>query len=377
MTPTLQLLGATRLTKIMRTLVDVRERAQNLLFLRRTPVVSAEDSEIMAKFTGYVTIADMIADDQRAVTYQNAKLSFESTNIPNLKHGSAMTQAMLNQLQALRAGGVADMGLFSSYENRVIDDLRLGVEHRIEALLVAMAVDSLTYDRFGIKMTNVSFGMPSDLKVTPSTGWDTAGSATPVADIQALELIASVRYGQVYNRLTMSTQAFRYMVATTEFQNKAKVFLQSGITFTNLSVDDLATMRGLAERTLGKQIELYDARYWTQGSNGALTSAPFLPITKVVLSNSNDDNNPQVRDFANGVVTESIVAGLVDSSVVGQFSGPMRGPVSYATAPGDLNPPQITYWGVARGFPRKHVRTETAVLTVGAFSDAISTAAPL
>jgi hypothetical protein len=36
----------------------------------------------------------------------------------------------------------------------------------------------------------------------------------------------------------------------------------------------------------------------------------------------------------------------------------------------------LTYWGVARGFPRKKRLSATAVLTVGAFSDPISLGPP-
>jgi len=372
-----QLLEALRLTRMMQSLQDVRLLPADLKFLARTPIVPAEDSEIMARFTGYVTIADLIADDQQAVVYVTDKVTFESTAIPNIKHGKPLTQAMINQLSAINAGMVADMGLFSDYRNRMLDSCLLGVRQRMEALLVAMAIDALTYDRLGIKISSASWGMPSDLKVTPSTPWDTAGSATPVDDIWGVRLIARTRYGQDYNRATMSTQAFRYMIATTEFQNKAKVFFPSGITFTNLSTSDLASMTNLAQNVLGMQIELYDSRYWSQGADGALTSTPYLPIVKVVLSNSGDDNDPTAFDFANGVTTESQVSSFAPSSAIGDLGGPTRGPIAYATlANVNLNPPQVQMWGVARGFPRKFRLQSTAVLTVGSFSDTIDPTAP-
>jgi hypothetical protein len=372
-----QLLQAARLTAIIQSLQDVRQLPQDLRFLGRTAIVPAADSEIMARFTGFVTIADLIADDQQAVTYQNTKLSYETTNIPNIKHGTALSQAMLNQLQSLMENGQPrDMGLFSDYENRTIDGLLLGVRYRMEALLVAMAIDALSYDRLGIKITGATWGMPADLKVTPSVTWDTAATATPVNDVFAVDRTARVRYGQVFNRMTMSTQAFMYMIATTEFQNKARLYLAPNVSFVNLSTADLTAMVNLAQNVLGKQIELYDARYWTQNPDGTLGSAPFLPIAKVVLSNSGDDNDPTAMDFANAITTESIVSGLAPSEMVGGIGGPTRGPISYATVPSDLNPPQITYWAVARGFPRKHRLQSTAVLTVGTFADTIAVGPP-
>jgi len=371
-----QLLQATRVNTIMQALQDVRQLPADLKFLGRTAIVPAVDSEIMARFTGFVTIADLVADDQQAVTYQNSKLSYETTNIPNIKHGAAITQAMLNQLQSIMAGNTQDMGLFSDYENRTIDGLLLGVRQRMEALLVAMAIDGLSYNRLGIIMTNVTWGMPADLKVTPATPWSTAGSATPVADLWAVRLTAQTRYGQTFDRATMSTAAFQYMIATTEFQNKARMYLAPNVSFTNLNASDLTSMRALAQNVLGMEIEIYDSRYWYQNPDGTLTSAPYLPIVKVVLSNSADDNKPGVLDFANGVTTESIISGLAETQMVGGVGGPMRGPIAYATANPTLNPPNITYWGVARGFPRKHVLQSQAVLTVGSFSDTIAVGPP-
>lgn len=373
-----QLLQAARLTRIIQSLQDVRQLPQQLKFLNRTPIVPAADAEIMARFTGFVTIADLIADDQRAVTYQNSKLSYETVNIPNIKHGAPLTQAMLNQLQSLMAGGATpnDMGLFSNYENRTIDGLLTGVRLRMEALIIAMMLDSFTYDRLGIKITGATWGMPSDLKVTPGTTWDTAGSATPVNDIWSVRRTARVRYGQEYNRITMSTQAFMYMIATTEYQNKARTFLAPNVSFTNLNVADLTFQQNLAANVLGLEVELYDARYWSQGPDGTLVSAPLLPITKVILSNSGDDNDPTAYDFANAVTTESIVSGLAPSDMVGSVGGPTAGPISYATVPNDLNPPQVTYWAVARGFPRKYRLQASAVLTVGTFTDTIAVGPP-
>lgn len=370
------LLNASRVTAIIQQLQDVRLLPQQLRFLDRTPIVPAEDGDIMARFTGYVTIADIIADDQQAVVYTPNRIQLESTSIPNLKHGRPMTQAMLNMLSALNRHGIMDEGIFSNYLNRELDALLLGVRQRMEALIVAMAIDGLSYDRLGIIMNNVTWGMPSDLKVTPVTAWDNAGSATPVTDIWTVRRTAMVRYGQDYNRLTLSTAAFMYMIATTEFQNKAKVFLPVGIDYTNLSLADLTAQKNIAQNILGMEIEFYDGRYWYQNSDGSMTSAPYLPITKVVLSNTADDNNPTVSDFANGVVTETVVADLADTAMVGDFGGPTRGPVSYVVGNPSLNPPNLTMWGVGRGFPRKHRLQSTAVLTVGTFEDPIPATEP-
>ncbi len=379
MVAALQILEVARVNRIMQALQDIRELPQELVFSSRLEDVPAADNEIMARFLGRVQIADLVADDQRAVVYSSGKLSFESTTVPNLKHGVNLTQEMLNQLLAIEAnGGIQnDDGLFSQYENRTVDGLLLGIRQRKEALAVAMAIDGFSYDRLGIKMNNVSWGMPADLKPTVAITWDNAATATPVDDILTLKLVAKVRYGQEFDRMSMSTTAFRLMVATTNFQTHARFVLPPNSPTSILPLQNIAYQKNLAQSVLGmREIEIYDARYWSQDETGALTSAPYLPITKVAFSSSADDNDPMVHDFANGVVTETIVSSLTPTNIVGRFGGPQRGPVAYATATSDLNPPQITYWGVARGFPRKHRLQSTACMTVGAFVDSIAVGVP-
>ena len=370
-------LQARRINTIMSALQDTREIPADLVWLRRIGVVPAIDEEIMARFVGRLQIADLVADDQAAVVYQTGKFNFESTAIPNLKHGVNMTQAMLNQLQSLQGRIDDDMGIFSAYENRTVDGLLTGVRWRMEALLLTMLTDGLTYDRLGIKMTGVTWGMPADLKVTSAVTWDNAGTATPVADILAVKLVGQTRYGIMYDRVSMSTTDFRYMIATAEFQAKAKLYLREGTDFANLNLANLPSMQALAEATLGMTIEMNDARYWTRNAQGVATSAPFHPVGKVILTSSANDNNDAVWDFANGVTTESIVAGLADSGIIGDLGGPQYGPIAYATlANAQLNPPGIIYWGVARGFPRRHLLQCSAVLTVGAYGDLIPVGEP-
>src|SRR6185503_2671887 len=246
-----------------------------------------------------------------------------------------------------------------------------------EALLIAMLLDGFSYDRLGIKMVNVSWGMPSDLKITVSPTWDTAGSATPVDNILAAVLIGQTRYGITFNRVSMTTTDFRYMVATAEYQAKAKQFLPPQLTFSDLSLANLTQQRALAEATLGMTIELNDSRYWSAAANGVQTSAPFHPVGQVILTSSANDNQDSVMDFANGVVTESIVADLVDSGMIGNLGGMQRGPLAYATAANpNLNPPGVVYWGVKRGFPRKHLLQASARLTVGTYGDLIAVGEP-
>ncbi len=164
----LSILGVKRINAIMQTLRDVRELPQQLKFLNRTPLVNATDGEIIGRSEANVLMADIIADDQKAVVRAAEKFTLESTKIPNLKHGKFISQEMLNLLERINVGGGIpnDMGVFSDYVNRSMDSLLLGVRQRMEALIVACAIDAFDYNRLGIIITGATWGMPADLKVT-------------------------------------------------------------------------------------------------------------------------------------------------------------------------------------------------------------------
>ncbi len=372
-----EILSTIRLKAMMKALQDEREISTDYAFSRRLPDVPAEDSEIMARFIGRVLIADLVADDQRAATYSMGKMTFESTQVPNLKLGIKLTQEQLNQIRQFtqNGGDMVSGAMYPFSERGIMDTLLDSVRARKEALAVARAINGFSYDRLGIKMENVSFGMPADLDVTPVYPWTDHVNGKPVTDTLTLLRYARVRYGIVYKRMTMSIATFNHMTACQEFIDRARFVLFPAQPAAAIPLQNTAYMLNLAKNILGvDEIELYDTRYWIQTEAGELQSAPFLPLSKVVFSDPMNDNKASVADFANGVVTESIVADMTNTGINGTFGGPTRGPVAYST--GGHNPPQITYWGVARGFPRKHMRQETSVLNVGVITDDIPVGEP-
>lgn len=375
----LQELQVVRVNGIMRGLQDVRNIPAELKFLNRTPIVPATDQEIMGRYLNYFQIADIVADDAAAAVYSSGKLTFETTKIPNIKHGVNLTQEQLNQLMAIQQhGGIVgdDMGIISNFETNIINGLLTGIRQRMEAFCIAARVDGMSYDRLGIKMTNVTFGMPSDLKVTPATAWTDPVNATPIDNLLAVKLVGTTRYGVTFDRVTMSTAAFRATVATAEYQAKVRAYLAPNVSFAVVSTFSLDQQKQLMQNVLGMTIELYDSRYWTQAADGSLASAPFLPVNLIILEDSANDNNANAFDFANGIVTESTVSSMVPTNMIGSFTSPVRGPIAYATAPPDLNPPNITYWGVARGFSRRKLLQGSAVLNIGAVVDPIPSTQP-
>lgn len=361
-------LDSVRINRIVRTLADELEAIglRNLVALNRTPIVDADDAEIVGKFKGQFVAADVIADDQEAVTYDTVgAFEFIATNIPNLKLGSRVSQHMINRLARLRQNlsGANDVRYFTDWENTLAESLVTGVRQRMNALICAMWIDASSYDRYGIKLTNASWGTPAALKANAAVAWGTEASATPITDILTMaNKTAPDTYGETYNRITMSSRAFRNMINTTEYKNLISGELRYNFQAGQMNMADYGAHRQMVANLLGMELEIYDGVFYERGNAGARTQVRYLAETKVVLSNSEDDNDPNAMDFANGVVTESIVSPLIGHGGIG---GEAFGPIAYFTGNENLNPPDITAWGVARGFPRKHRETATAVIDTG------------
>jgi hypothetical protein len=362
-------LGTRRINAFVEGLVDRRELPLNLTAVRRIPSVQATDDEITARVTGYAYAADIVADDAKAVVHAPNPVALERTKLPNLKHGTPISQAMINTLLSIANGAANpagfEFGSLDRYVMRNLDLLRIGILQREEALLWAMLTDAFSYDRFGIKYSGVTWGMPPDLKVTIGTAWSDTANATPIADIQAVQTVGREKYGVEFNRITMSGADFNEMVATTEFRNKATLYSQLVLpSAASFPVADRQTMIGLAGRILGADMEINDSTYFVENADGTTpTGTRFLPTGKIVLTSTAFDNDPMTWDWANAIVAESVVGSMVNMPF-GQFDGPAFGPVAYVTSPNaDMNPPNLTLWAVARGFPRKHKLGANAVLT--------------
>lgn len=358
-------LDSAKIQRIVQTLADQLDMNQNLIFLNRTEIVNADDDEIIGKWKGQVYAADIIADDQEAVIYESGVFQFVTTSIPNLKVGTRVGQAMINRLMRLQRnlGQQNDLKFFTDWQNTMAENLVEGIRQRVNSLICAMQMDAFNYNRLGIQLSGVTWGMPSDLKVTVATDWSDTTNSTPITDMQVVSVdTAPDTYGEQYDRVTMSSRAFKYITQNAEFQNRIKGELRYNFGAGQINTRDTGAMKQLLANILGLEIEIYDATYWTRDNNGSKVRQRVLPYNKVIFSNTGDDNNRNAMDFANGIVTESIVGSFLSEE---GFAGESFGPISYYTGDEDLNPPDIRAWAVSRGFPRKMRETCTAVLTVG------------
>lgn len=360
------LLAQTRIQAIIDEISDIRQLPQSLRFVNRIPSVPAMDEEILGRYSGRVLAADIIADDQVAVVRAPQPLRLTQTKIPNLKHGEKLTQKWLDTLNRIESNlaTARDKSVFDNYIANSLMNLKNGVFHRMEVLLVAMCLDAFSYNRMGIIIDSLGWGMPADLKVTISVAWSDTANATPIADIHAVQRVGREKYGIELNRISLSTTDFDEMTATTEFRNKSALYSQfvlpSAGTF---PVADTRMMTGLLEVMTNSVVEIYDNQTWTEDVYGVQTAARYLPVGKILLTAQEGDNNRSFWDWANGDVTEALVAAMFGGGVMAMESG-SEGPLSYMTV-GDvnLNPPGPILWGAGRGFPRKHKEAASAVLT--------------
>lgn len=359
------ILGSQRIARAYQQLRDIRVSPTELPLLSKAQIVPAMDEEIMAKITGQVVIADIVADDAEATVKQPNAVRLSSTKIPNIKLGRVYGQRRLEIIQRVLAGNGSafDLTSIDQFMRSDLEALQLGTRQRKEQLLVAMACDELNYDRGGIKMTNMTWGMPSDLKVTPAIAWDTANktTSTPITDILAVTRTAREKYGISYDRIMMSSTALDRIAETTEFANKSKLFLASGLDG-SLLAGNVEGITNLLGRILGLVVEISDSQFINEAADGSRTYERFLPVNYILLYRDSAWRDGSM-DFANGIVTESLVGSIAGGTIPGGLTTPSYGPVGYVTAPPDLNPPSLTQWSVARGFPRKHFEAATARIT--------------
>lgn len=360
------ILAVDNVMAIIDELQDIRQYNRDFRWVQRLGHSNALDGEILAKYKGRIFAADILTYNSAAVIRAARPIRLEQTAIPTLKHGLFIDQENLAVLDRIAAGNAnrQDNNIFEDYLAQSIIDLVDGVRARMEALITAMLIDNLTYNHLGVAISGLSWGMPSDLKVTPSTLWTDATNADPVNDIMTVVVLAQQKYGVKFNRITMSYQAFQYMVLTQSFRNKAQVYSQVLIPgATSFPVNDVPLMIKLASMILGMAVEFDDRQSWVQHHDGTEQNFRYLPQNVVLLTTTDFDGDRSAMDWANALVDETrpgIVPGMI-----GQFEGQQYGPVGYTTAASlDGNPPGLILWGAGRGFPRKKMLASSAALTV-------------
>jgi len=364
-------IAAERITAILEELTQVDDRDGGRLFDSWIPAVPAADGEVMLHITGNVIAADIIQLDQQCVIRQPEPIRTSQTAIPKIKHGQMIGEYQIDLLDRLdrNLATTGDRRAFDNYVVRSLNRLLAGVRDRRELLYSAMLCDDLDYNRFGIIMSNVTWGMPATLKVTAGIAWSNPATATPISDLEALLQAGEDTYGEQYDTVVMTRQGFDEMAATDEFIERSQAWFQLQFATGTFPTGNRNAMSQLAENILSSpgrrvMIQVYNKRTYLEAGDGALSTAQFLPDDKVILADSRDFGSAEPWDFANADVIET-KRGMVPSLIGEEFAESIPGPVAYATA-GDPNgdPPGQVLYAVQRGWPRKHRQSANAVLTI-------------
>lgn len=365
-------LSNTKISALVQTLADQLDKGDKLLFLNRTDVIDSDDDEIIGKWKKTSFAADIINEGQEAATYESGSFEFTTNVIAKFKIGELVTENIIRRLDKLKRdlGSEQDVAILTNWELNLATSLVGGIRQSVNEVICAMQRDSYAYDRYGVKVGSaaapVTWGMPADLKVTSAVDWSDAVNSTPITDLQTIAVdTAPDIYGEQYNRVTMSNRAFKYMVASNEFNNKFSGELRFAFGTGQINKKDTVQMRQFIANLINMEIEIYDETFWRRANNGAKVRQRVLPHNEVIFSSTADDNNRNAMYFANGIVTESTVGSLHGYE---GFTGDSYGPIAYYEDKG-LNPPVVEAWSVARGWPVKVRESCTARLTVGSGSN--------
>lgn len=355
-----------RITRITQLLINRYEMQFPLTFLDRARIENdVDDDEILGEWTGRVVAADIITNDARAVVVEGGWVEFRTNTVPNLKIGRYTNQTMIDRLSRMEAGAIVpgDIPAVSTWYNRMADANVQGIRIRENALLCGMLLDSVVYDKLGVKITG-SWGMPGDLKLTPAVLWNVTTS-TPISDIQALLRHAQITYGEMYDTVDLSRECFDFITATDEFRARAATVMAMYFVppAGALNRGDFETMKTILERILKLNVNVEDSWFYVQNTDGTRTQSRYLPVNKVLFTDSRDFGATTGWDLARGIPTEQRLAQIVGQEGFIGPDGGASGPVSYFYAPDDMNPPQLTCYSVDKAFPRKHRKTASAVIT--------------
>lgn len=371
-------LSQKKLQAILETLTNEQKLNNQLLFLPRTPVTPAlTDDDLVADFEGEVFAADLVTDDQQAVVYDYGKFTAFSQEIANIKMGVLFSQKQLNELDNLRNRPGGDpLGRFASqWITRRQQALLSGVRSRLENLIVSCYRDNTVYDRYGVKV-KASWGTPSQLKLVVDVPWNEYDDATPVEDVQQyLNEIAPDNDALFTDSpvLTLSRRALNHAMRCKEFLLKARGIvmvagLQGNYAFPDGALPNVNDPRMLllAEAVFGCKFEFYEAKITEKMKDGSVVKTRNLPHNEILVSSPSVWGNREVIDLGNGITTESLVAEIIGSQVIGGLPSRSAGPTVYAAPTTiDLNSPGVIMYIVQRAFPRKFNKKATGLLDIG------------
>lgn len=222
-------------------------------------------------------------DDQEAVVHDYGRFSFQSGSIANLKHGYMITQEDIEDLEYIIATSGAGSDFARGWIMRRQANLIMGIQHRLEALIVSCLRDSTVYDRYGVKVRG-TWGMPQELKMLSAAPWSDLEESTPVSDLQYLANEVAPDMETEFTRATLSRQAFGLLLKSKEFQAKSKFVMKWDVPDDAFPSPFDPRMVSMAESVVGLKFELYDATMKVKNADGSAAKTRILPQNEIILS---------------------------------------------------------------------------------------------
>lgn len=178
--------------------------------------------ESLSGSAGTPVMADVIEYNASAPLKTRRVITKQSGDIPKIAIKRKMDEKDYNDYMNMkaRASGDANKIALLDLVFQDLDFCYLGVLARTEHL----CLQALSYGKISLTNTNnqgivtktsVDFGVPSGNKTAVSTIWATAGSATPLADIEA-KVKAAEDAGHNISSIVMDKATFNQLIATTE-----------------------------------------------------------------------------------------------------------------------------------------------------------------
>jgi len=272
-----------------------------LIYLKRLPVVKAEEIEIV----GFGPV-------------------------PNIKNGTFVGESIQKRLAR---GLDVDRELILDWRNRVIDRVIQGIHQRMNILACEAALNA-----------------PLDLQDSVMFPWGHSQS-TPISDVRKFVRDAKKRFEVIYDRMTLAKASLELAFSTPEFSRARDAY---GELFDVEIEHSFSQDLGIFAQLVKIVVEVDDSTYREINAKGEKVTHRILPKGKVIFSSSTYDNNKGVADFAVTLVTDPNFSQTAFDS-----------PLSYAALQTEEDDTEnLVVWAAAKGNVRRHEFTYTGVLQV-------------
>ncbi len=310
--------------------------------LNRTLIIDCTDEKILPfiRVQSKLYTADLIVGDDSEIKIIESGTT-DISSLPNIKGGTKIEKEIVSEEDyAQLAEGLIKM-----------------IYQRMESLII-QSLTGEEYTRTGIRLKFQPYN-----QTFVKTDWSTT-NCDCLADMHPL-------IEQSYDRITLAEKALLHFAESESFQ---KLTGKSGHALMVMKRQDYQELVRSSFKL--KEIEIYEGCF--RQHNPENPKRPIMsrifPDDRILFTKIKNDN-AKAFDWGNAIVTESIVTSIMENpfDTDGEYS-----PIGYFTGEAKLNDKleiektndgddiiiNIRAWGVARGYPRIHDSSYSAVLHI-------------